>query len=270
MCFPADYRHRPRSSTRRRRTLAFSCSGRFWPRFHQVFASTQGSSVSRSSSACLRLTRSAGRRRPQSFSTLGSASWPGSRASWPSAPPPSAAPTAGNRPPSSPLSSTPLLLLIGVEPSSGKPSSVFLELPHVAGGTVIWVAGLGIALTAPPLCSSCPPQERHQTFAGLSCAGVAADARRLRRRQRSLSRGDSLHQLGLARPRHEPARRSSILLSTWELSRLSTSRSTPCRSPSTRPTVRNYFSSSRKSLEVHHVHIWPLNTHWRWRSPLIW
>ncbi len=152
-----------------------------------------------------------------------------------------------------------LLLLIGVGAIVWEAIQRFYEPPHVAGGTVIWVAGLGIAVNGATALLFMSGRKNDINIrgaflhmaadAGVSAAVMIAGAVILFTNWGWL---DPVMSLLVA---------FFILLSTWELFKDSLNLSLDAVPESIDlAAVRNYFSSLPEITEVHHVHIWPLST----------
>lgn len=152
-----------------------------------------------------------------------------------------------------------LLLLIGVGAIVWEAIKRFSEPTHVAGGTVIWVAALGIAVNGVTALLFMSGRKNDINVRG-AFLHMAADA--------GVSAGvmisgavilftgwtwlDPVVSLLVA---------FFILLSTWELFTDSLNLSMDAVPESIDPdAVRTYFAELPEVTEVHHIHIWPLST----------
>lgn len=152
-----------------------------------------------------------------------------------------------------------LLLLVGVGGIAWEAISRIKDPAPVAGGTVIWVAGLGILVNGVSALFFLSGRKNDLNVRG-AFLHMAADA--------AVSAGvmisgavilltgwgwlDSAVSLAVA---------FFILLSTWELFRDSLNLSLDAVPDSVDPdAVKTYLANIPEVAEVHHVHIWPLST----------
>jgi cobalt-zinc-cadmium efflux system protein len=152
-----------------------------------------------------------------------------------------------------------LLLLIGVGGIAWEAIMRIKDPTPVQGGTVVWVAALGILVNGVSALFFLSGRKNDLNVRG-AFLHMAADA--------AVSAGvmisgvvilythwgwlDSIVSLAVA---------FFILLSTWELFRDSLNLSLDAVPESVDPdAVKTYLSSIPEVAEVHHVHIWPLST----------
>jgi cobalt-zinc-cadmium efflux system protein len=152
-----------------------------------------------------------------------------------------------------------LLLLVGVGAIFWEAAQRVHEPPHVAGGTVIWVAGLGILVNGATALLFMSGRKNDLNVRGAflhmaADAGVSAGV---------MISGAVILFTGWAwlDPVVSIAVGLFILLSTWELFKDSLNLSLDAVPESVDPAaVREYFTALPEVTEVHHIHIWPLST----------
>jgi len=152
-----------------------------------------------------------------------------------------------------------LLLLIGVGAIVWEAIQRFHEPPHVQGGTVIWVAALGIAINGGTAWLFMSGRKNDINVRGAflhmaADAGVSAGV---------MIAGAVILLTGWAwlDPVVSLLVAFFILLSTWELFTDSLNLSLDAVPDGINPDeVRAYFESLPEVAGVHHIHIWPLST----------
>ncbi|MGA7391453.1 MAG: cation diffusion facilitator family transporter [Terrimicrobiaceae bacterium] len=152
-----------------------------------------------------------------------------------------------------------LLLLVGVGAIVWEALQRFEEPPHVEGGTVIWVAALGIAVNGASALLFMSGQEQDLNVRG-AFLHMAADA--------AVSAGVMLSGAGILftgwgwlDPLVSLLVGCVILLSTWELFTDSLNMSLDAVPPGVDPAaVRAYFTGLPEVAGIHHIHIWALST----------
>jgi cobalt-zinc-cadmium efflux system protein len=152
-----------------------------------------------------------------------------------------------------------LLLLIGVGAIVWEAIHRFQEPPHVEGGTVIWVAALGIAINGGSALLFMSGQKQDLNVRG-AFLHMAADA--------AVSAGVMLSGAvilftgwGWLDPLVSLLVALVILLSTWQLFTDSLNLSLDAVPPSVDPAaVRAYLAELPEVAGIHHLHIWALST----------
>ena len=152
-----------------------------------------------------------------------------------------------------------LLLLVGVGAIVWEALQRFREPPHVEGGTVIWVAALGIAVNGASALLFMSGQKQDLNVRG-AFLHMAADA--------AVSAGVMLAGAvilftgwGWLDPLASLLVGCVILLSTWELFTDSLNMSLDAVPPGVDPAaVRAYFTGLPEVAGIHHIHIWALST----------
>mgnify|MGYP002630995805 CR=1 FL=1 len=152
-----------------------------------------------------------------------------------------------------------LLLLIGVGAIFWEAIKRFYEPASVSGGTVIWVAGLGIVINGITALLFMSGRKSDLNIRG-AFLHMAADA--------GVSAGVMIAGAviwytgwGWLDPSVSIAVGILILLSTWSLFLDSFNLSLDAVPGDVDiETVRKYFSSLPEVTEIHHLHIWPLST----------
>jgi cobalt-zinc-cadmium efflux system protein len=152
-----------------------------------------------------------------------------------------------------------LLLLIGVGAIVWEALERFREPPQVAGGTVIWVAALGIAVNGASALLFMPGRKKDLNVRG-AFLHMAADA--------AVSAGVMLSGgvilltgWGWLDPLVSVLVAVVILVSTWQLFTDSLNLSLDAVPQSVDPAaVRAYLAALPEVAGIHHVHIWALST----------
>ena len=152
-----------------------------------------------------------------------------------------------------------LLLLVGVGAIVWEALQRFREPPHVEGGTVIWVAALGIAVNGASALLFMSGQKQDLNVRG-AFLHMAADA--------AVSAGVMLAGAvilftgwGWLDPLASLLVGCVILLSTWELFTDSLNMSLDAVPPGVDPAaVQAYFTGLPEVAGIHHIHIWALST----------
>ena len=152
-----------------------------------------------------------------------------------------------------------LLLLIGVGAIVWEALERFREPPHVAGGTVIWVAALGIAVNGASALLFMSGRKKDLNVRG-AFLHMAADA--------AVSAGVMLSGAVILLtgwawldPLVSVLVALVILISTWQLFTDSLNLSLDAVPQSVDPVaVRAYLAALPEVAGIHHVHIWALST----------
>jgi len=152
-----------------------------------------------------------------------------------------------------------LLLLVGVGAIIWEAIQRFGQPAHVAGGTVIWVAALGIAVNGMTALLFMAGRKNDLNVRG-AFLHMAADA--------GVSAGVMLSGAAILftgwvwlDPIVSLAVAFLILVSTWELFKDSLNFSLDAVPENVDPeAVQAYFAALPEVSAVHHIHIWPLST----------